>query len=277
MSERTDDDESVEHCNRFLPQNVAGVTPELVEPARLLLFCRRLARRQLQRDLRVRPFTDERDAAPLEPLQCLLVACAARFGDPSVEPIEAGLEVGDGDPLRQDRPELGEARDRLLHVLCGDAQIESGVTASFAGRVVRGRHVAAELARLPNGRLRRAREVVDAEPHRDLLLLERDFAVRPGASALSSGATRAPPVGAGARSCRSTGALRFLPGRARDTPDDCCSEAHSNCNRDRGRERGSQSERSLAAAPPASRGPSPAGARVPAAPCRAAPAEPCRN
>jgi hypothetical protein len=170
--EWADDDESVEHCDQFLPQNVARVTPEGLEPAWCRLFFRRLGGRQLQRDFGVGAFAHERVAAALEPPQGLLVARAARPGDASVEPVESGLEVGHGDPLSQDRPELGEAGDRLLHVLRRDAEIEPRIAARLAGRVVRRSHVATKPSRLANGVLRRAREIVDAEPHRDLLLLE---------------------------------------------------------------------------------------------------------
>ncbi len=161
--ERTDHDESVEHCDCFFPQNVAGVTQEAVEPARYHVLRGRLARRQPERDRCVRAFADEVELRLRETSQgCALPrrggsarpGCGAlgrEFGDAFCcaairALVDRGrLEVVDRDVLREDRPQFGEAGDRLLEVLRPGRAASSGRVACLrAGRVVGGGDEAAE-------------------------------------------------------------------------------------------------------------------------------------
>ena len=85
---------------------------------------RRLRGRQLKRHTGVCALADEGIAPALEALQGSRVTGTARGCDPRVEPVEPALEVGDRDVLREDRPQLREAGDRLLEVRDGDAERE---------------------------------------------------------------------------------------------------------------------------------------------------------
>ena len=172
--ERTGQDENVEHCNQFFTQNVAGVIPEAVEPARRHVLRRRFRGRELEGHPGVCALADEGDRA------CARGAVEGSCVTRSVARLRCACRAGRARPGGR-RPRCaarGSSRAAVKLAIAfwrfatGTRSASRELPSVRAGRVVGAGDEAAEPPRRAHRALGRAGEVFDAEAHRDILALQ---------------------------------------------------------------------------------------------------------